>query len=151
MSGWATLIFFGFIVGSAQAAFSPEKVKPGQTSENELQAMLGRPIQVMREGTREYHFYRLGVGATMDATVALRGGVVEYVTYLCEETLDDVKSKFKDEQSVTSAVRGQGGGLSGALSQLTYPVQGKGFLYKPKSRKVKACVTWVPGRKFDEI
>lgn len=151
MSGWPILIFLSLIYNNALAAFTPESVKPGQTSDNELRTLLGRPAQVVREGTREYHFYQLGIGATMDATVALRGGVVEYVTYLCEETLESVKLKFKDEQSVTTGVRGQGAGLSGGLSQLTFPAQGKGFLYKPKSRKVKACVAWVPGRKFDEI
>lgn len=144
-SGWAAR------ESTISKTFHPEAIKPGETDGAGVAAALGKPVQVVRDGGREYQFFKMGVGSTMDATVALRGGVVEYITYLCDETLESVKDKFKDEQGTSRPVRTEAPGLSGSLTQLTYSGAGRAFIYKPRSRKVRACVAWAPGRKLEDL
>src|SRR5688572_9116932 len=86
----ACLIFLGILLTSEisnaapNSTFKADLVKPGKTSVAKLKEVLGKPRNVYRVGpTREYHFYDLGEGSTTDATISVKSGVVEYITYLC--------------------------------------------------------------------
>lgn len=153
MKGFS-LIFAAILLvpAAATAARHPELVEPGKTQVSKLSALLGKPYRVVREGpTREYHFYRLGNGSTMDTTVHIKSGVVEYMTYLCNETIEDIEAKYGSAKKTEKVVRKSGNAYIGALSQVTYPELGRGFIYEPKTKKVKACVAWEPGQKIDGI
>lgn len=133
-------------------AFRPEQINPGQTDTASLKTMLGKPLRVVREGaSREYYFYSLGEGSTMDATVSVRSGKVEYITYLCNESLKDVRAKYENEPSIQRTVEREANGFAGALNQIVYESRGRGYLYEPKTGKVRACMAWEPGRRFAEL
>lgn len=132
--------------------FHPDRIRPGETQSSELRKLLGKPIRVVREGaTREYYFYDLGEGSTMDATVSVRGGVVEYVTYLCSESFKEIKSRHSGEQVHTRKVSRRESGYSRVLVEAMYEAKGKAYIYEPKNLKIRACVAWEPGRKFEEL
>ncbi|MEW6057313.1 MAG: hypothetical protein AB1540_11945 [Bdellovibrionota bacterium] len=129
-----------------------ELVKPGKTSVSELRQILGSPRSVVREGpTREYYFFDLGEGSTMDATISLRRGVVDYISYLCSESLKEVREKYGEKPSSTQTLRSKGIGYYRTFKQAIYEEQGRGFVYDSKSQKVKACLVWRPGEKFEEL
>ncbi|MBI3543634.1 MAG: hypothetical protein HY075_10210 [Deltaproteobacteria bacterium] len=133
-------------------AFRAELVKPGETQSSELAGILGKPYRRVQETAHhEFYFYDLGEGATMDATVSVRSGVVEYVSYLCSESLSDVRQKFAGETAVNRALTTEGAGLTSTLQQVIYEGKGRGYIYEPKTFKVRACIAWAPGKKFDEL
>jgi hypothetical protein len=132
--------------------FRADLIEPGVTPASELGKLLGKPVRVVREPRgREYLFYDLGAGASMDATVAVRGGVVEYLTYLCSDNMGEVKGKFAGEPEVNRKLESGGAGYTSSLSQVLYEGKGRGFVYEPRTKRVRACVAWEPGKKFDEI
>lgn len=134
------------------ANFRPELVKPGTTDAASLAKLLGKPVRVVKDTpNHEYYFFDLDSSSAMDATVSVRKGIVEYITYLCDDSMRDVKGKFGDHPSVTRSVDTGGRGYAAHLTQVLYDSAGKGFLYEPRSLKVKACVAWEPGHKFDEL
>lgn len=87
----------------------------------------------------------------MDATVSVRSGVVEYVSYLCNESMSEVRSKFAGEASIVRSIEGGAVGLASSLTQVLYEGKGRGYLFEPRSQRVRACVAWAPGKKFDEL
>jgi hypothetical protein len=131
--------------------FKADLIEPGKTQGSDLKKLMGRPMRMLRDGTREYYFYDLDSGSAMDATVSVKKGVVEYVSYLCGPTMKEVNAEFKGLTSTTHVVRTSGPGYSGSAQQILYPERGRGFLVEHKSRKVKACMAWEPGRKFEEL
>lgn len=146
---FATLVL---LTAEAKAARHPELVQPGKTQVSKLGDLLGKPYRVVREGpTREYYFYRLGNGSTMDTTVHVKSGVVEYMTYLCNDSIGVIEAKYGAEKKNEKVIRKTGNAYIGALSQVIYPEIGRGFIYEPKTKKVKACVAWEPGQNIDSI
>lgn len=114
--------------------FPSEKLKPGETQVAELKKLLGAPIRSMREGSREYYFYDLGDGATMDATVLVKQGVVEYATFLCNDNLKEYRGQEREVQK-----------LEGGLQQIMFTKIGKGFVVSARTMKVRACLSFKPG------
>ena len=132
--------------------FHADLVEPGKTQIKDLQNLLGKPVRHIQESAHhEFFFYDLGAGASMDATVSVRAGVVEYVSYLCSESYSDIRKRFNGEASIQRAVSTQSNGLTSALSQVVYEGKGRAYVYEPRSYKVRACVAWEPGKKFDEL
>lgn len=130
--------------------FRADLVEPGKTQTTQLKALLGQPVRVVRESPRhEFYFYDLGEGSTMDATLSVRNGVVEYMSYLCSDSIKDVHAKFSGEPSIQRTVSAAGSGYASSLTQVLYEGRGRGYLYEPRSLKIRACMAWEPGHKFE--
>lgn len=84
----------------------------------------------------------------MDATVLARAGLVEYVTYLCNESVRDMESRYGTAKRTERVITASGNAYVGALTQVMYPELGRGFLFEPRSKKVRACLAWTPGKEL---
>ena len=130
-----------------RSAFPADMIEPGKTQSAELQALLGRPRRMVRENHREIYIYDMGVGSNLDATVSMRAGVVESVTYLCNEKMAEVKNRFASEPASMRSIHSTANGLA----QVLFESRGRGYVYDPKSYRARVCVAWQPGKKFDEL
>jgi hypothetical protein len=156
MRGLALLIFALTSIPSLAAVpkggYRFDAVEPGRTQVGQLRDLLGKPYRRVQESMKhEFYFYDLGDGATMDATVSVRSGVVEYVSWLCNESIAQVKARYAGEQAIQRNVDVSMSGFSGALTQLLFESKGRGFIFEPKTSRIRACVAWEPGKKFDEL
>ncbi len=137
---------------SLSKIFHADLVEPGKTQVKDLANLLGKPLRHVQESSHhDYYFYDLGEGAGMDATVSVRAGVIEYVSYLCSESLSDVRKRFSGDASIQRAISTGANGMSSNLTQVVYESRGRAYVYEPKSYKIRACVAWEPGKKFDEL
>lgn len=137
---------------AAPKPFHAELIEPGKTTLAALHELVGKPARVLRESPHhEYLFYDLGQGAAMDATVSIRDGVVDYVSYLCDDKMRDVRAKFGTEPSSQRAILSSASGYASSLTQVLFESRGRGYVYEPKTMKVRACMAWEPGRKFEEL
>ena len=133
--------------------FRAESIVPGETPESKLLVLVGQPMRVRRERGRVLYFYDVGLrGASMTATVSVRKGVVEWMTYFCDEPVKEVLSKYEGVKEGTVALSGvDKRSLRGGLRQLTVDEVGRGFVYSPRAEKVRVCLRWPTGKPFSEV
>ncbi|MBI3555136.1 MAG: hypothetical protein HY074_02585 [Deltaproteobacteria bacterium] len=132
--------------------FRADLVEPGKTQLKDLPNLLGKPVRHVQEtGHHDFYFYDLGEGASMDATVSVRAGVIEYVSYLCSESLSDIHKRFSGEASTQRSISTGVNGMTSTLTQVVYQSKGRAYVYEPRTYRVRACVAWEPGKKFEEL
>lgn len=133
--------------------FRADLLVPGKTEESQLESLVGNPLRSLHDRGRVLYFYDVGLnGASMTATVSARRGVVESITYFCDEKLADVTKKYGESQESRVAVSGvEKRSLRGGMKQITFEGSGRAFLFTPRSETARVCIKWEPGKKFSEI